>query len=94
MGATLAWPRGRGMSARGWDGQGSYHDTQALMGGTQTWRRLDMSGFRLAQKSSIFIQVCSGGGKATVWPPSLGIATHPRPLHRDGVPAGTLTAQV
>lgn len=82
------------MSPQGWDRQGSYHDTQALMGGTQTWGRLDMSGFRLAQKSSIFIQVCSGGGKATVWPPSLGIATHPRPLHRDSVPAGTLTAQV
>ena len=94
MGATLAWPRGRGMSPRGWDGQGSYHDTQALMGRTQTWGRLDVSGACLAQKSSIFIQACSGGGKATVWPPSPGVATHPRPLQRDGVPAGTLTAQV
>ena len=59
MGATLAWPRGRGMSPRGWDGQGSYHDTQALMGRTQTWGRLDVSGACLAQKSSIFIQACS-----------------------------------
>ena len=25
------------MSPQGWDGQGSYHDTQALMGRTQTW---------------------------------------------------------
>lgn len=27
------------------------------------------------------------------WPPSPGVATHPYPLQRDGVPAGTLIAQ-
>ena len=36
-GATLAWPRRRGLSPRGWDRQGSCHDTRALMGRTQTW---------------------------------------------------------
>lgn len=53
-----------------------------------------MSGACLAQKSSIFIQACSGGGKAAVWPPSPGVATHPCPLQKDGMLAGTLTAKV
>lgn len=51
-----------------------------------------MSGARLAQKSSMFICACSGGGKATVAPISRRGHT-PSPLQRDGVPASTLTAQ-
>ena len=66
------------MSPRGWDRQGSYHDTQALMGRTQTWGRVEVSGARLAQKTTSSSRPAVGEG----------------PLPRDGVPTGTLTAQV